>query len=88
MNNPLVDLNPDVLRMVRLKVFNEDEVTEVQINYVLAMNKVDRETFDEAVEYAKRLSSGSSKVALFILIAIAFLGMQFIFWIVELIFQN
>ena len=76
-------LNPDVLRIVRLKVFGEDEVTEVQINYVLKTNNVDRETFDEAVAFVENQCRSVSVFGRFVFMVFVF---TLVFWLIDTLF--
>lgn len=71
-------LPDDVHRLIRNKLVGET-VTEVQINFVLTQNNIDRKTFDDALEFIHRSFQRSSRIFMFIVVLLVFAASQLIF---------
>jgi hypothetical protein len=80
------NLHPEYRRLV-FQIL-ENEATEVQINYVLTTNNLDRQTLDEAVGFIKSKTESPPLFVTIVLITFVFFVIQTMFWILEFIFTK
>jgi hypothetical protein len=62
------NLNPEIHRLVRL-ILN-GEATEVQINFVLKTNDLDRKTLDEAIGFIKNMEGKFRRLSFFFVVVL------------------
>lgn len=70
------NLNPEIHRLIRLML--NGEATEVQINFVLKTNDLDRKTLDDAINFIENVE-GKFRRQSFFFVLVVFILVNLIF---------